>query len=75
MSIKVNHPSAAPAPRVGRIGEVCQLAKLSRSSIYAMEANGLFPRRIKLGERASAWILDEVESWLRDRIAASRAAA
>ena len=37
---------------------------LSRSSIYKMVADGLFPKPIKLGPRAVGWRADEVENWL-----------
>ena len=37
---------------------------LSRSSIYKMIADGLFPKPIKLGPRAVGWRADEVENWL-----------
>ena len=37
---------------------------LSRSSIYQMIADGLFPKPIKLGRRAVGWRAEEVEKWL-----------
>lgn len=37
---------------------------LSRSSIYQMVADGLFPKPIKLGRRAVGWRADEIENWL-----------
>ena len=37
---------------------------LSRSSIYKMVADGLFPKPIKLGPRAVGWRADEIENWL-----------
>ena len=37
---------------------------LSRSSIYQMIADGLFPKPIKLGRRAVGWRAEEVEEWL-----------
>ena len=39
---------------------------LSRSSIYKMVADGLFPKPIKLGPRAVGWRADEVENWLTE---------
>ena len=42
---------------------------MSKSTIYAMAKRGQFPRPIKLGEQASAWVEDEVSAWQRDRIA------
>ena len=41
--------------------------------ILRLENKGEFPRRIKLGENRVAWLLIEVEEWLRKRIAARSA--
>ena len=40
--------------------------------IYQMQAEGRFPQRIKLGERAVGWLESEVRDWLATRIDASR---
>ncbi|MDE0784593.1 MAG: AlpA family phage regulatory protein [Planktomarina sp.] len=37
---------------------------LSRSSIYAMMAEGRFPQPIKLGLRAVGWRSDDLQRWL-----------
>lgn len=58
--------------KVLRLREVRELVGLSRSSIYSAVAKGTFPKQISLGERSVGWLADEVESWLRDRIADSR---
>lgn len=36
---------------------------LSRSTIWRLERQGLFPRRRHISHRAVAWSADEVESW------------
>ena len=46
---------------------------ISRSGLYQKVAEGNFPKPIKLGSRASGWILSEVDTWISARIAASRA--
>ena len=60
----------AAAPQLLRISQVKAKTGLSRSGIYRLTAQGDFPRRIKLTERASAWNSIEVEKWVADRIAA-----
>ena len=46
---------------------------LSRSTIYARIADGLFPRPIDLGGgRAVGWIEYEIDEWLKSRIKESR---
>jgi prophage regulatory protein len=55
-----------------RLPEVEKLTGLKRSQIYLLQSRGTFPKCIKLGKRASAWIAGEVNGWLLERIAASR---
>lgn len=43
-----------------------------RSTIYKLVKEGKFPAPISLGERSTAWISDEVDGWISDRIRASR---
>jgi predicted DNA-binding transcriptional regulator AlpA len=42
---------------------------MSRSWIYAEEAHGTFPGRVKLGRHASAWVIEELEAWASARAA------
>ena len=41
----------------------------SRSSAYRLEAQGLFPKRVKIGKHASGYVQEEVEAWIDARIA------
>jgi prophage regulatory protein len=41
----------------------------SPQHIARLEAAGLFPKRIRLGQNRVAWLLSEVEEWLDVRIA------
>jgi prophage regulatory protein len=61
-----------PNERALRLRQVCQLTGLGRSMIYQMQAEGRFPQRIKLGERAVGWLESEVRDWLASRIETSR---
>jgi prophage regulatory protein len=46
---------------------------LSRSTIYARIAAGLFPSPIDLGGgRAVGWLESEIDSWVKSRIMESR---
>ena len=53
--------------RVLRRREVETRTGLSRSTIYAMIAEGVFPRPIKLGKRAVGWPESTVDEWLESR--------
>jgi prophage regulatory protein len=52
-------------PKLLRLSAVKDLTGLSRSSIYA---DPLFPRPVKIGPRAVAWIEKEIEDWVNTRI-------
>jgi prophage regulatory protein len=53
--------------RVLRRGEVEKRVGLSRATIYAMMADGRFPRPVRLGLRAVGWPEDVIEAWLASR--------
>jgi prophage regulatory protein len=53
-------------PRLLRLEAVKEITGLSRSTIYADPG---FPRPVKIGERAVAWVEDEIKEWVDERIA------
>lgn len=53
--------------KVLRLPQVLAKIGLSRSTTYAMIADGNFPKPIKLGKRAVGWVDTEVENWLTSR--------
>ncbi len=57
--------------RLIRVSEVRALSGLSRSYIYSLSADGLFPRSVPLvpGGTARAWVYAEVQEWLDQRVA------
>lgn len=42
---------------------------LSRSTIYALEGRGEFPKKIKLSPRTMGFLESEVDQWLADKAA------
>ncbi len=56
--------------RVIRLPELAEMTGLSRATIYARmdpksrSYDPTFPPKMKLGGRASGWLLDEVSSWI-----------
>ena len=50
-----------------RMPEVIALVRLSRSSIYAMVCQGIFPVPVRIGRRAVAWRLRDIQEWLESR--------
>lgn len=55
--------------------EVEKLTALSRSRIYELMKQGLFPKPVQLGPMSVAWLEIEIHEWIADRIADSRKAA
>ncbi|WP_047236683.1 helix-turn-helix transcriptional regulator [Chromobacterium subtsugae] len=52
------------ADRYLRIDEVVNRTGLSLPTIYRRIRQGDFPRQVKLGARASAWLESEVDAWI-----------
>lgn len=44
---------------------------LSCSTIYAMMAEGKFPRPIKIGRRAVGWRDTDIQAWVRSKVDAA----
>lgn len=55
------------AQRILRRPEVENRTGLSRSTIYAMMADGTFPKPIRLGKRAVGWRDSDIAAWLDSR--------
>jgi prophage regulatory protein len=58
--------------KVLRISSVVERTGLARPTIYKLMANDKFPGNIKLTPRATAWVAEEVDRWVEDRIRDSR---
>ena len=55
-------------PRLLRLQQVGEITGLRRSMIYQLEADGNFPRRVKLATRAVGWVESEIRAWIAARI-------
>jgi prophage regulatory protein len=55
-----------------KLKDVLSRVPYSRSQLYEMIKQDRFPQQVHLGGRGSFWIEDEIEQWLRERIAAER---
>lgn len=51
-----------------RIKVVMDRTGLGRSTIYKHMGLGQFPKSIKLGTRAVAWVESEIEAWIQHNI-------
>ncbi len=61
-------PTDGQTIRLIPLSEVMRLTGRGRSNIYASQRAGTFPTPIKDGS-SSRWVLSEVESWIRSRVA------
>ena len=61
-------PATSPIMRLPSVKEATQL---SRSTIYNLEAKGLFPKRVRLSARAVGWRESDVDAWLNSRTEAA----
>lgn len=55
-----------------KLPEVLQLTKVSKSKWYGEIRKGHAPKPIKLGDRAVAWVMEDVRQWLDQRIKQSK---
>ena len=53
--------------------EVCRVFKITRVTLYKHIENGTFPRPIKLGERLSRWLVNDVQQVFDARCAGADA--
>ena len=75
---KTKVPTSKPKTRLIRLNEVLSRTGYGRTSIYRKMDEGSFPKCLKLGGppadqkkfdcRAIAWIEEEVDQWIEDRI-------
>lgn len=61
-------PVATAPIRLVRLPEVLKRTGLSRSEIYRRVSLEAFPRPLKLGIHASAFVESELEAWIAARI-------
>lgn len=54
-----------------KLPEVKRRTTLSTSEIYRRLEAGTFPKQIKLGAKAVAWLEHEVSAWINQRVAES----
>ncbi|MGJ8693947.1 MAG: helix-turn-helix transcriptional regulator [Thalassotalea sp.] len=68
MKLQLNAiPSNKPIDRFVREAECKQISGLSRTRRWELERDGKFPKRIQLSERAIAWRLSSLMTWIEER--------
>ena len=54
--------------KIIKLSTVKDITALSSATIYRLIQKGEFPKQIKLSERSSGWLLDEIHAWLDKKI-------
>lgn len=49
--------------------QVCEKVAYSPAHIDRLEAQGKFPKRLRLGQQRVAWVEQEIDDWIQERIA------
>ena len=53
--------------QVIKLKRVIALTSLSSATIYRLVKSGEFPKQLKLAERSSGWLLEEINDWLESK--------
>ena len=53
--------------KVLRLPDVVARVGLSKSTLWRLINGGEFPEPIKLGPRATGWLEEEVDAWIKSR--------
>lgn len=56
--------------RFVRLPEVKEKTGLGETRILELEKTGQFPKRIKISDRAVAWLESELDDWIERRVSA-----
>jgi len=60
--------------RIIRKPELLNIIGLSDPTIWRMEKNGDFPKRMRLGGNSCGWLESEINQWIEERLAGRHAA-
>lgn len=53
--------------KILRLNEVLAITGLSASTVWRLEKQGVFPRRVKLSMRAVGWHYSDIKDWVDGR--------
>lgn len=48
--------------------EINKLIPYSQNHLRRLEAQGSFPKRIRIGANRVAWVREEIDNWIKDRM-------
>jgi len=56
------------AVKLIRLNEVLGMTGFSKTSLYEAINSGDFPKNVKISERSSAWVLSEVQGFIKKKM-------
>ena len=51
-----------------RLSDVQEVVPYSASHIWRLEQAGKFPKRVRIGANRVAWVADEIQNWIIQRV-------
>ena len=70
----MNYSTATEAPRFKSLPEVSEITQLGKSTILAWEAQGRFPKAIRLSKTRRVWLEQDIHHWMLSQRTESLAA-
>lgn len=58
-----------------RLPQVLKMVPVSKTTWYAMVKANEAPKPVDLGARAVAWVKEDIEKWIEDKVAATKLAS
>jgi prophage regulatory protein len=58
-----------------RLPQVMEMTGLRKTKIYELNAEGAFPRRVRITAHSVGWVEAEVQAWLAQRVESSAQAS
>jgi prophage regulatory protein len=55
-------------PVLVSVNDACKITSLSRTAIFKLREKGDFPVPVRLGEKRIAFVRDELDQWVEDRM-------
>lgn len=53
--------------------EIAQRVPYSQNQLRRLEAQGSFPKRVRVGANRVAWVREEIDNWIAERLNARNA--
>lgn len=60
----MNYTNTSEAPRFKSLPEVSEITQLGKSTILAWEAQGRFPKAIRLSKTRRVWLEQDIHHWM-----------